>query len=40
MFEIFEDRKPAKLIGKLETSVGQIFGSPSNGFIKAIKNEK
>ena len=40
MFEIFNEGKPAKLIGRLETSVGQIFGSPSNGFIKPIKNEK
>lgn len=27
-------------MGTLETSVGQIFGSPANGFVKPIKNDK
>ena len=37
-FEVFNDGKSPVLIGRLETSVGEIFGSPTNGLIKPIKN--
>ena len=39
-FEIYHDEKHPKLIGKLESSVGEIFGSPINGLIKPIVNQK
>ena len=31
VFEVYHMDKPPKLVGKAESTVGQIFGSPSNG---------
>ena len=38
--EVYHEDKPAKLVGALNTTIGEIFGSPQNGFKKDIINNK
>ena len=38
--EVFHEHNPPKLIGIVETSIGEVFGSPTNGMKKILTNEK
>ena len=38
--EVFHEHNPPKLIGIAETSIGEVFGSPTNGMKKILTNEK
>ena len=40
LFEVFHEAKPPKLVGRLEATVGEIFGSPTNGLIRNLADEK
>ena len=37
VFEIYHYESPPKLVGKMESSVGEIFGSPEHGLIRDLK---
>ena len=39
IFEIYHESKPPKLVGTVESSIGEIFGSPYNGMIKPLINQ-
>ena len=39
-FQIYHEANPPQLVGKFETSLGEIFGSPTNGLIRPIKNKE
>jgi hypothetical protein len=36
VFEVYHFDKPPKLVGKAESTVGEIFGSPNNGLKKPL----
>ena len=38
--EVYHEASPPKLVGRCESSVGEIFGSPHNGLNKPINNQK
>jgi len=38
VFEVYHESKPAKLVGKTETSLGEIFGSPEHGLVRDLEN--
>ena len=37
IFEVFHEAKPPKLVGRAETSLGEIFGSPEHGLVRDLE---
>lgn len=40
ILEVYHEASPPKLVGKAECSVGEVFGSQSNGLRKPLTNFK
>ncbi len=38
IFEVYHEAKPPKMVGKTETSLGEIFGSPEHGLVRDLEN--
>ena len=40
ILEVYHEASPPKLVGKTECSVGEVFGSQTNGLRKPLTNHK
>jgi len=39
IFEVFHYSNPPRLVGKTESSLGEIFGAPSHGLVRDLMNK-